>query len=253
MRINHFGSKETYPAVLFVSGGGFMANGKNNSVQQRVALAEAGYVVASIECRVVPTALFPSPLEDVKTAVRYLRANAQKWGIDPNHIAVMGESAGGYLAALVGTTSGTKTFDKGEYLEQSSDVQAVIDLYGLSDLTRVGADFPESVQKVHESPAAPEALLLNGAAVKETPEKAAAANPINYISKATPPFLLMHGDQDNVVSPSQTELLHQALIKNGIDSTRYIVKGAGHNGPEFYQPELIQVMINFLDQVLKNK
>lgn len=86
-------------------------------------------------------------VEDAKTAVRFLRANAEKLGIDPNHIAVMGESAGGYLAAMVGTTSGHKEFDQGEYSNQSSDVQAVVDLYGLSDLTKVGADFSADIQK----------------------------------------------------------------------------------------------------------
>ena len=191
------------PAVIFVTGGGFVSSPKSNYLQQRLQIAEAGYVVASIEYRKVPTGIFPEPLEDVKSAIRYLRTNADKYGIDKNKIAVMGESAGGYLSAITGTTNGYKQFDKGDNLNQSSDVQATIDIYGLSDLTTVGEDFSKEIQEAHKSAAAPEALWVNGVALFEkggsinsNPEKAKAANPMTYISKNTPPFLLLHGDKD---------------------------------------------------------
>jgi hypothetical protein len=248
------------PAVLFVTGGGFIMGPKSNYLQQRLQIAEAGYVVASIEYRKVPTGIFPEPLEDVKSAIRYLRANADKYGIDKNKIAIMGESAGGYLSAITGTTNGYKQFDKGDNLNQSSDVQAAIDIYGLSDLTTVGEDFSKEIQEAHKSPAAPEALWVNGVALFEkggsinsNPEKAKAANPMTYISKNTPPFLLLHGDKDQLVSPSQTEKLHKALVAKGIDSTRYVVKDAAHGGEYWVQPEVMKVIIDFLDKNLKNK
>lgn len=246
------------PVVLFITGGGFIQSPKENYIQQRLAIAEAGYVVASIQYRVVPQATFPGPLEDAKTAVRYLKENAKKFGIDPNKIAVMGESAGGYMSALVGTTSGTKQFDKGEYLNQNSDVQAAIDIYGLSDLTKVGDDFSKEIQEIHKSPSAPEAMWVNGVAVfgpggsiLNDLEKAKAANPITYISKDTPPFLIMHGDKDMLVSPSQTKILHEALIDKGIDSTRYIVKNANHADQYWNQKEVLDVIIDFLNKTLK--
>ena len=251
-------SKTPLPAVLFITGGGFVQSPKENYIQQRLAIAEAGYVVASIEYRVVPNTTFPEPLEDAKTAVRYLKENAKKYGIDPNRIAVMGESAGGYLSALVGTTNGMKEFDKGEYLNQNSDVQAAIDIYGLSDLTKVGDDYSKEIQEVHKSAAAPEAMLVNGIAVfgpggsiLSNLDKAKAANPLTYISKNTPPFLVMHGDNDMLVSPSQTKILHEALIDKGIDSTRYIVKGANHADQYWCQKEVLDVIIGFLDKNLK--
>ncbi|WP_456294759.1 alpha/beta hydrolase [Vibrio sp. AK197] len=250
-------SKTPLPAVLFVTGGGFMDAPKTKFIGQRVDMARAGYVVASINYRVVPMVTFPGMLEDVKSAVRYMRANAKKFGIDPSRIAVMGESAGGYLAAITATTNGMHEFDKGDYLDQSSDVQAAIDLYGLSDLTRVAADFSKERQKKHQSPAIPEAMLVNGipfqagGSIQSDLDKAAKANPITYISKATPPFLLMHGDADPIVSPSQTQILHQALIESGVDSTRYVVKGADHAGFLWYQPEIMDVIIQFLDEKLK--
>lgn len=250
-------SPKPLPAVLFVTGGGFMDAPKTKFIGQRVDMARAGYVVASIDYRVVPMVKFEGMLEDVKSAVRYMRANAQKFGIDPTRIAIMGESAGGYLAAIAATTNGMKEFDKGANLDQSSDVQAAIDLYGLSDLTRVAMDYDKERQQKHESPAAPEAMLVNGVpfmeggAITSDLEKAAYANPITHISKNTPPFLLMHGDSDPVVSPSQTKILHEALIEKGIDSTRYVVKGADHAGFLWYQPEIMDKIIQFLDKNLK--
>lgn len=251
-------SEKPLPAVIFITGGGFIDAPKSKFIGQRVDIARAGYVVASINYRVVPTVTFPGILEDAKTSVRFLRANAQKLGIDPNHIAVMGESAGGYLAAMVGTTNGEKEFDQGEYLDQSSDVQAVVDLYGLSDLTTVGDDFSEEIKNAHKSPAIPEAMLVNGipwqggGSIMQDLDKARKANPIAHISKNTPPFLLMNGDADNVVSPSQSTKLHQALVANKISSTHYVVQGADHAGLLWYQPEVSKIIIEFLDQNLKN-
>ncbi|WP_165313661.1 alpha/beta hydrolase [Vibrio ziniensis] len=250
-------SPEPLPAVLFVTGGGFMDAPKTKFIGQRVDMARAGYVVASIDYRVVPMVKFNGMVEDIKSAVRYMRANAQKFGIDPTRIAVMGESAGGYLAAITATTNGMKEFDKGANLDQSSDVQAAIDLYGLSDLTRVAMDYDKERQKKHESPAVPEAMLVNGVpfmeggSIQSDLEKAAYANPITHISKKTPPFLLMHGDKDPVVSPGQTKILHEALVEKGIDSTRYVVKGADHAGFLWYQPEIMETIIAFLDKNLK--
>jgi acetyl esterase/lipase len=247
------------PGIVFITGGGFIHANKDNYIQQRMALAEAGYVVASIDYRVAPTATFPQPLEDVKAAIRYLKTHANQFNINPNKIGVFGGSAGGYLSAMAGTTSGIKQFDKGENLDQNSNVQAVVDIYGLSDLANVGADYSKEVQDIHKSAGATEALWVNGSPVfggkdggiLADAEKVKAANPLTYISKQTPPFLLMHGDKDTLVSPSQTEILHQALVAHGIESTRYVVKDAQHGGIYWVQPEVIQVVIDFFDKHLK--
>lgn len=248
-----------YPAIVYINGGGFINANKDGYIQQRLELAEHGYVVASITYRVAPASTFPAPLEDVKSAIRYLRAHADQFHIDSRHIGVMGGSADGYLAAFAGTTSGTGQFDSGDNLEQTSDVQAVVDLYGVSDLTAIGADYGPDVQERHRSPAATEALWINGSPVfggkdggiDANPEGAAAANPISYISDKTPPFLLMHGDADTVVSPSQTEILRTALARQNIEAQRYVVKGAGHGGPLWIQPEIMKLIIDFFDAHLK--
>lgn len=252
--------KEPMPAIVFVTGGGFINANKDSYIQERLRLAEEGYVTASIEYRVAPTATFPEPLQDVKAAVRYLRAHAEQFRIDPDRIGIFGGSAGGYLAAMAGTTSGTRRFDAGDHLDQSSAVQAVVDLYGVSDLTSIGADYAPEVQALHRTSGATEALWLKGSpvfdgragGVQDYPEEAEAANPLHYISEATPPFLLMHGDRDTVVSPSQTEILHQALRAKGVDSTRYVVQGAAHGGVYWVQPEILEIIVDFFNAHLKD-
>ncbi|MGL5191477.1 MAG: alpha/beta hydrolase fold domain-containing protein [Cetobacterium sp.] len=250
--------KEKQPLLIFITGGGFFASPKNNYIQQRLAIAEAGYIVASIEYRVIPQGKFPDPLIDIKAAIRYLKANADKFGIDKERVAVMGESAGGYLASLAGTTVKRKEFEIGENLEENSDIQAVINIYGLSDLTQVGSDYSKEVQENHNSPSAPQAILINGmsifgngGSVNSNLEAAKKANPITYISKNTPSFLLMHGDKDTLVSPSQTDLLYQELKKNKIDAKRYVVKNAGHGDIYWSQSEITELIIKFLNEKLK--
>lgn len=245
-----------YPAVIFVPGGGFFSSNKDNYIQQRLAIAESGYVVASIEYRVAPGSIFPAPLEDVKTAIRFLRANSEKYNINKSKIAVMGDSAGGYLSAFTGITNGVQKFDKGDNLNESSSVQAAIDIYGLSDLNQIASGYPEEIKKLHESEGSPEALWVNGPSLNgdhnaDGRKKFLEANPINYINKDIPPFLLMHGDADSLVSPDQTKILHEALIKAGANSKRYVVKGAEHGGDYWVQPKIVKIIIDFLDKTLK--
>ena len=189
-----------------------------------------------------------------------MKAHADQFGIDPERIGIIGSSAGVYLTAMAATTSGTTTFDKGDNLQVGSDVKAAVDLYGLSDLTRIGDDYSESVKKAHQSPGATEALWVNGSAVfggqdggiLANPEGAKRANPITYISKTSAPMLLMHGTKDTVVSPSQTDLLFQALQKHNIPSKRYLVEGAAHGGVYWNQKEVLDIITAFFDSYLKN-
>lgn len=252
--------KEKMPAILYITGGGFINANKDSYIQPRMDLAEAGYVVASMEYRVAPTVQFPKPLEDVKAAVRYLRSHAEQYHIDANKIGILGGSAGGYLAAMVGTTNGQEQFDVGENLQVSSDVQAVVDTYGLSDLTRISDGYPETVREKHMSAGATEALWVNGSPVfggidggiTANRELTEAANPIHYISDKTPPFLLMHGSADTVVSPNQTVLLQKALQAKGIHAERYVLAGAPHGGVLWIQPKVSELIIEFFNKTLKN-
>ena len=238
--------KEKMPAIVYVTGGGFINANRDNGVQLRNYLAEKGYVVASITYRVAPTARFPEPLEDVKASIRYLRAHADQWHIDKDRIGIVGGSAGGYLSAFAGTTSGTRTFDKGENLQESSQVNCAVDYS------------PEN-QKRHQSAGATEALWVNGSpvfggkdgGVLADPKATEAANPIAYIGKNSAPMLLMHGTADKVVSPGQTDLLYQALKAKGVPAERYEIPGAAHGGVYWVQDKVLQVIGDFFDRYLK--
>ena len=216
-------------------------------IPELVPYAHHGYIIASIQYRVSGEALFPAQIEDVKTAIRFLRAHAEKYHIDAERIGIMGESAGGHLAALAGTTGNVKELDKGEWLEQSSKVQAVVDWYGPTDFLQL-SQFSDSVIK--NLAASPEALLIGGRA-QDNKEKSEKANPISYITGETPPFLILHGDSDRIVPFSQSEILYEALKGIGADVALYNLEGAGHATKEFFQPEIENIIINFFDRHLK--
>lgn len=241
------------PAVVYFPGGGFLKSPHNRYIQMRLALAEAGFVVASVEYRVIPDR-YPAMVVDGKSAVRFLRAHAGEFGLDPSRIAVVGNSAGGYLAQMVGVTAGDRSLDRGEWLEESSVVQAVVSLYGISDLSSIGEGFPEEVQQLHHSPAAAEAIMLNGVAYKDTkgnsiledPSKALAASPMGHIRRGLPPFLVMHGDADTLVSPVQSNRLYEALCSCGNDADLIVLKGAGHGDLPWYQSEVTDTVVSWL-------
>jgi acetyl esterase/lipase len=188
-------------------------------------------MVASIQYRtVLDGATYKDSVADVKAAIRYLRANAKAYGIDPDHVAVWGQSAGSYLAAMAGVTGNVTAFDQSDDRGPSSSVQAEVDEFGPADLGKAAVDFDPSTQAAYAQPENPIAAFVLGSPGRlvDSPVAAGPANPASYISRSTPPFLILHGDDDRLVSPSQTATLHRALQAAGIDSTRYVLHGANH-------------------------
>ncbi|MGH6616650.1 alpha/beta hydrolase fold domain-containing protein [Sphingomonas sp.] len=219
----------THPLVIYVTGGGFVIAAKENALNLRSFVAENGFVVASVQYRTaMDGANYRDGVADVKSAIRFLRAHAADYGIDPTRVAVWGESAGGYLAAMVGVTNGVKDFDLGDNLDQSSAVQAVVDKFGTSDTAHAVEDFnPEMAG--FTAPGSPITRYMTEKGTSFPP----ASNPLTYIGKSDPPFLIFHGSQDRIVSPSQTLRLHNALRAAGVPSTRYVLDGAGHGDLAF--------------------
>jgi acetyl esterase/lipase len=217
-------SKKKTPLIILIHGGGFRG-GDADTMNPAPFLAE-GFAAASINYRLSGDAVFPAQIEDCKAAVRWLRHNASKYNIDPDRFGVWGTSAGGHLAAMLGTTGETRIFDVGENLEVSSQVQAVADWFGPTDFLQMDAH-RLSTGMVHNGGGSPESQLIGGP-LQQNKEKVAAANPITYITATAPPFLIAHGDSDPLVPHHQSELLEAALKKAGTPVTFYTVKGGGH-------------------------
>ncbi|MCG7204454.1 alpha/beta hydrolase [Streptomyces arenae] len=253
------------PLVVYIPGGGFLTAQKEQGLNRRTYIAERGYVVASVHYRTTTDgATYVAGLADVKSAVRYLRAHAGEYGIDPGRVAVWGDSAGGYLAAMAGTTGGVRKFDVGDNLDQSSKVQAVIDDFGPANLSRIGADFDDKTEQANLAAGNMTAKWVYGPdtnkSVAAYTDQVKAADPATYADADDPAFLLYHGDQDRLVSPSQTLALHNALLAKGVDSTRYLITGAGHGDGGVGMPasmtapwttrKVVDQLVGFLDDHL---
>jgi len=233
------------PVVLWVHGGAWRSGSKERC--PAVRLVPRGYAAASISYRLSQEAIFPAQIHDVKAAVRWLRANAARYNLDAQRIAAWGSSAGGHLVALLGTSGRVRDLegDLGNP-EFSSRVQAVIDFFGPSDFLQM-SKFPGKMD--HDAPDSPESRLIGGP-IQQHPEKVRRADPITYVSRADPPFLIMHGDRDETVPLNQSELLHAALKKAGVEVTFEVVRGAGHG---FSGPEINAQVDAFLDRHLKRR
>tara|TARA_B110000495_G_scaffold182595_1_gene178245 strand:+ start:405 stop:1520 length:1116 start_codon:yes stop_codon:yes gene_type:complete len=215
------------PLIIWVHGGGWK-NGSKDRFAHLNSLLKRGFAVASINYRLSHHATFPAQIHDCKAAVRFLRKNAQRFGLDPEKFGVWGSSAGGHLVALLGT-SGEVSELEGTLgnLDVSSRVQAVCDWYGPTDLLRMNQQAGSKGKLDHDAANSPESLLV-GAPIQDAPQKTAKINPIQYVTSDDPPFLIMHGDQDRLVPPQQSQMLNDALKAAGVSTTFILVKGAGH-------------------------
>ncbi|HEY3280709.1 MAG TPA: alpha/beta hydrolase [Armatimonadota bacterium] len=233
------------PLIIWIHGGAFRFGDKGDDVP--TGYLSEGYAIASLDYRLSGDALFPAQIEDCKAAVRWLRANAARYRLDPRRFAAWGESAGGHLAAMLGTAGATKQFDVGSNLRVSSRVQAVVDYFGPTDFLQMDAHRPHDGQ-VHDAEDSPESLLVGGA-IQKHPDKVAMANPITYITKSAPPFLIAHGDQDPLVPHHQSVLLVAALRKAGVPVTFRTAKGSSHGN--LRDPEVPRLTKAFLAEHLK--
>lgn len=245
-------TNELKPAIVYYPGGGFIEAPNGKFAQMRMALAEAGFVVAAAEYRAVPDQ-FPAIIEDGKSAVRYVRAHADEYGIDPTRVGILGNSAGGYITEFLGVTNGTRAFDVGDFLDQSSEVQAAASIFGISNMMSIAEGFEEELVKVHDSPAVTEALLVNGVAlvragggsIHDKPEAIMAASAMGNLTDQNPPFLLMHGDKDKLVSPLQSAELYKALKERGADVQYVLIRGGEHGDPCWFQASLIERVVEW--------
>ena len=230
-----------FPVVMWVHGGGWKNGSKKNCPASW--LVEHGFAVASINYRLIPVQ-WPAQMDDCRAAVRWLRFNADNCNLDSNHIGAWGGSAGGHLVALMGT------LPPPDFETTTSRVQAVCDWYGPSDLLTMPPNVV-SEARTKEQVAQSNGAKLLGAPVWTIPEKAMQASAFHQVSSDDAPFLIMHGDKDPGVPLVQSEMLHDALKMQGVDSMLVVLKGAGHGGPEFRTDESKQTILRFFEKYLK--
>jgi acetyl esterase/lipase len=212
-----FSDKPT-PVTVYIHGGGWTSGDKSGgegSLDVR-GLLDRGYVVVSLNYRLAPQYKWPAQITDVKCAIRHLRANAAIYKIDPNKIGVWGSSAGGHLVAMLGTSDKSAGFDVGEYLDQSSRVQVVVDLFGPADLPAMFTSNAQLVgNRVFGSTSRDDPILVK-------------ASPVTYVTPDDPPFLILQGDKDKTVPLEQSQILYDRLKAGNVTATLVIVKNAGH-------------------------
>ena len=236
------------PALVYVHGGGWVSGDKASGIGVKLIpeLVSRGYLVVAVNYRLAPKPQFPAQIEDIKCAIKYLRANAGDFGIDPERIGAFGDSAGGHLVALLGTTDETSGLEGScVYADQSSRVQAVVDLFGPADLTV-------------EFEGAGTMILKDVFGTDDRNSKIVSqASPVTHVTRDDPPFLILHGDKDTLVPLSQSELLYNELVAAGVPATLVIVRKAAHGfrpeGGSINPPwdEIVETIVNFFDEHLK--
>jgi acetyl esterase/lipase len=233
------------PLVVWIHGGGWQKGSKKQCLVSW--LADSGYAVASISYRLTDQAIFPAQIHDCKAAVRWLRANAEKYGYSTSKVAVAGSSAGGHLAALIGTSGGVKELEGGVggNLECSSRVDAVIDFYGATDFELRSRTQPHRANEKGSVVY----LLLGGGADKKV-KLARLASAAHHVTKDDPPFLVFHGDKDNTVLLDQSVRIREAYSDAGLPLTLKILKGSGHGGKKFYTGKNRKIILKFLTKWL---
>jgi acetyl esterase/lipase len=240
-----------HPVILYLHSGAWVTGDRTGGAAIRQA--SRGYAVASIDYRLAPQNTWPAQIEDCKAAVRWLRANASRFNLDAERIGVFGASAGGHLAAMLGTTSDRPEFE-GLYHgnpQFSSKVKIVVDMFGPTDLLKIEEQKLDCGLPLNgNDPRLPPSLLM-GCPIQECKEKTQTSNPINYITPDDPPFLILHGMLDCLVPWQQSQILHEALERGGVRSTLVLLPNGEHAGSAFDEQQIKQTISDFLDANLR--
>ncbi|MBD3675070.1 MAG: alpha/beta hydrolase [Planctomycetaceae bacterium] len=235
-----------YPLIVWVHGGAWRAGSKDS--MPLADLLSKGYAIASVDYRLSPVAPFPAQVHDIKAAIRYLRANSKTYNLRTEKIAIAGSSAGGHLAALVGVTNGDNKLEGtvGDHLDQSSEVAAIIDLYGPTNfLTILKQSTPHGL-----GVRIPALQLLLRKQPEDDPILAKLASPVSHVDREDPPLLLIHGVQDPQVPISQSLELHGVYQQKGRPVHLHMIYDGVHGGPPFYDSQRIDLMDRFLTPIL---
>lgn len=238
-------AKGKLPCIVYVQGSAWFKQDVYGNIPQLAEFAKRGYIIAIVEYRPSTVAKFPAQLQDTKTAIRFIRKNAETYGVDADNIFVWGDSSGGHTALMVGLTQNNAELDTEDYKDFGIKVNGIIDFYGPTDISQM--NYAPSTMD-HTQAKTPEGMLIGGKNVLENLEEAAKTNPINYLKdfKNAAPILILHGSKDRLVPFQQSVLLADALKKNNYAYEFYQLKGADHGSSEFWTKEIFNIVENFL-------
>ncbi len=237
------------PCIVWIPGGGFRGCDKNLMVSEMQFLAEAGFVVASIYYRSSAEGHYPDQIIDVKTAIRFLRAHADEYLIDPDKIGVIGRSAGGHLSSIAAMNLDDNIGS--EWKDYSSRVQACCNLFGPADLVKLMEkeieDMKNNPNHRWKTPGESHGGALVGGDVPDMMERLKVASPMEYINPAMCPMIILHGDQDPLVPYSQSDDFYDAIAAAGMEDRvdLYCIKNGGHGTREFFQDETKKIILDF--------
>jgi len=226
-----------FPLVVMVHGGSWNSGDRREFTSPE--LVENGFAVATIDYRLAPEFCFPCNIQDVKAAVRFLRAHAGQYGLDPSRVGAWGSSAGGHLVSLLGLSGLSSGWDVGEHLDQSSQVQAVVDWFG-----------PTHFQGLESAPQSSRDIVVRAFGSDSLAWRQ--GSPLFLVHAGAPPFLIMHGKADRLVPLEQSQVFHDSLTRAGVSSQLVVVESAGHGFRE-RQRELRQTVVDFFLQRLVQK
>ena len=240
------------PVLVFVHGGAWLAGDKTQGRGQIMPFVREGKCAGvSVGYRLSPEEKWPAQIHDCKAALRWIKAHAEEYHLDPDKIVVWGSSAGGHLVAMLGTSAGVPEMDGkiGPHTDKDTKVAGVIDFFGPTDVSKMDAQRLPNGQK-HDSADSPESKLL-GAPVQTVPDKVKSANPLTYVDPTDPPFLMVHGDKDPLVPHGQSEILQAELRQAKVKEELYTVAGGGHGG--FRDPVVDRKVREFLEARFERK
>lgn len=241
-------SETPRPLVVYIHGGGWENGSKDQAGVLFGLIKDRPYAGASLNYRLTDQAIWPAQIHDCKAAIRWLRGHAKEYNLDPNKIAVFGISAGGHLVSMLGVSGGVKELegDLGDFDNESSRVTCVLDFCGPANFLTFGGE--GTIIDVNDPKTALSKLI--GGIVKEKPDAAKSASPVNYLTSDDAPFLIIHGDKDNIVRYAQAIEFKEALTKAGLPATLITGTNGGH---VFFSAPLFERMIAFLDHHLLGK
>ncbi len=241
--------QDLLPVIVYIHGGAYRTGDKATGLPIVVPFVESGqYAAVSINYRYSSDAIWPAQIHDCKAALRWIRNNAEKYGIDSSRIGVWGCSAGGHLAVMLGTSNGVRSLE-GEpecCLDVSSKVSCVVDFYGPTDFFHMDKFGTDVEYEIDESPA----VELFGGPIEDNVGKIAGANPMTYINGDEPPFLIVHGTGDSIVPYIQSELLSKALRDKNNECIMVTIEGGGHG--EGFGEEVTDKVWQFFDHYLRD-